>query len=102
MIHHVVMWRLREEFKHERLAAIAVGLEGNLRELRAAVPGLRRLELAVNRAAAADAADLVLYSEFETWRALHDYEAHPLHAQLRGVIAPLRVERRVVDYETNS
>jgi hypothetical protein len=70
--------------------------------LRAAVPGIRRLEVVVNRAAAADAADLLLYSEFESWHALHDYEMHPLHAQLRRAIAPLRVERRVVDYETNS
>jgi hypothetical protein len=45
-------------------------------------------------------ADLLLYSEFESWPALQGYEAHPLHHELRELIAPLRIERRVVDYQT--
>jgi hypothetical protein len=100
VIHHVVMWRLREEVEPNQLMAIADGLQRSLQQMRAAVPGLLRLELAVNRASVPDAADLLLYSEFDSWHALRGYEAHPLHAELRGVIAPLRVERRVVDYET--
>ncbi len=100
MIHHVVMWRLREDARHANLDTLAKRLQVNVEALRAAVPGLLRLELAANRASVADSADLILYSEFESWHALQGYDAHPLHVEFRGLIAPLRIERRVVDYET--
>jgi hypothetical protein len=100
MIHHVVMWRLHDEAKRQHWVSIADKLQRNLEAMRSAVPGLLRLELGTNRAAVSDAADLLLYSEFESWHALQDYEVHPLHEELRGLIAPLRIERRVVDYET--
>jgi hypothetical protein len=100
MIHHVVMWRLRDEAKHSQLPAITEQLKRNVEALRNAVPGLLRLELGTNRAVADDSADLLLYSEFESWHALHGYETHPLHTELRSLIGPLRTERRVVDYET--
>jgi Stress responsive A/B Barrel Domain len=100
MIHHVVMWRLRDEAKRTHLVSIAEQLNRNVAAMRNAVPGLLRLELATNKASVPDAADLLLYSEFESWHALQGYEVHPLHDELRGLIAPLRIERRVVDYET--
>jgi hypothetical protein len=100
VIHHVVMWRLRDEAKCQHLPSIAEKLQRNLEAMRAEVPGLLRLELGTNRTTVSDAADLLLYSEFESWHALQGYEVHPLHQELRGLIAPLRIERRVVDYET--
>ncbi len=63
------------------------------------MPGLIRLDLGSNRTAASDAADLLLYGEFESWQALRSYEVHPLHDELRRLIGPLRIERRVCDYE---
>ena len=100
MIHHVVMWRLHDEAKRASWLAIAEQLERNVAAMRASVPGLLRLELGVNRAGVPDAADLLLYSEFESWPALKGYEVHPLHEELRRLIGPLRIERRVVDYQT--
>jgi hypothetical protein len=100
VIHHVVMWRVRDEAKHTSWLAIIERLQRNVEALRSSVPGLLRLELGANRAGVADAADLLLYSEFESWNALQGYEEHPLHDELRGLIAPLRIERRVVNYET--
>jgi len=100
MIHHVVMWRLRDEAKRTSWAAIVEQLQRNVEAMRISVPGLLRLEVGTNRAGVPDAADLLLYSEFESWNALQSYQAHPLHDELRGLIGPLRIERRVVDYET--
>jgi Stress responsive A/B Barrel Domain len=100
VIHHVVMWRLQDDAKRTRLAALREQIQALAAAMRTTVPGLLRLDLGDNRAAVPDAADLLLYSEFDSWRALQGYEAHPLHVQLRGLIAPLRSERRVVDYET--
>jgi len=100
VIHHVVMWRLQDEAKRTQLAAVTQQIQALAAAMRTTVPGLLRLDLGDNRAAVPDAADLLLYSEFESWHALQGYEAHPLHVQLQGLIAPLRSERRVVDYET--
>jgi hypothetical protein len=100
MIHHVVMWRLRDEAKRADWLVVAEQLEGNVAAMRASVPGLLRLHLGVNRADGPDAADLLLYGEFESWPALKGYETHPLHEELRRLLGPLRIERRVVDYQT--
>ena len=60
---------------------------------------LRAVEIGINKRRAGDASDLALYTEFESWSALQAYEVHPLHEELKRLIGPLRVERRVVDYE---
>ena len=99
MIYHVVMWRLRDEAKRTELPQINDKLQQNLQAMRSAVPGLLRLAIGLNRAGVPDAADLLLYSEFDSWDALKCYEVHPLHNELRAIIGPLRTERRVVDFE---
>jgi Stress responsive A/B Barrel Domain len=100
MIHHVVIWRLRDEVKRSGWAEIVEQLQRNVEAMRVNVPGLLRLDVGTNQASVPDASDLLLYSEFDSWKALQGYEVHPLHDQLRGLIGPLRIERRVVDYET--
>ena len=98
MVKHMVMWRLRfagDDERLERLGAIRRSIEA----LRLGVEGLKRVEIGFNESATSDAADLVLYSEFDSWPALQAYETHPLHEQLKRLIAPVRMERRVVDYE---
>jgi hypothetical protein len=99
MIRHIVVWRLKEEAKHGGNIANLELIHEVLERLRAHVSGLRRLELYPNQQPGADAADLLLYAEFDSWPALHAYEAHPVHADLRALIAPLRTERRVIDHE---
>src|SRR5271168_3282110 len=100
MICHVVMWRLRDEAKRTEFPRINDELQQIVRAMRNTVPGLLRLTIGLNRASVPDAADLLLYSEFESWDALKCYEVHPLHDELRGIFGPLRIERLVVDFET--
>jgi hypothetical protein len=100
MIQHVVMWRLQDDAKRTHMAELTEQLQALETAMRTAVPGLLRLHITGNRTEVPDAADILLYSEFESWQALQSYEVHPLHLQLRGLILPLRSERRVVDYET--
>ena len=99
MIRHIVMWRLKDEAKRDGTIANLDLIQDVLDGLRARICGLRRLELHQNHLRGADAADLLLYAEFDSWPALQSYEAHPLHAELRTLIAPLRTERRVIDHE---
>ena len=101
MIYHVVMWRLRAEAKRTEFLQINDKLQQNAQAMRNTVPGLLRLAIGFNRAGVPDSADLLLYSEFDSWDSLKCYEFHPLHDELRGIIGPLRIERRVVDFEAN-
>jgi len=94
------MWRLQDEVKRTQLAALTTQLQTLAVSMRAAVPGLLRLEFGSGCSKVQDAADLLLFSEFESWRALEAYEKHPLHVQLKTLLSPLRKEKRVVDYET--
>jgi quinol monooxygenase YgiN len=100
MIHHIVIWRLKPEASGVHRAGFLARVERCVQALRAAIPGLLRLEVAVNEVPSPDAADLVLNSEFEDWEALRRYDAHPLHAELKAIIGPARSERRVVDYQS--
>jgi hypothetical protein len=99
MIRHIVVWRLKEEAKRDGKITNLEQIHAVLDRLRVHVSGLRCLELHPNQQIGADAADLLLYAEFDTWSALHAYEAHAVHRDLRALIAPLRTERRVIDHE---
>ncbi len=99
MIRHIVIWRLKKEAKRFGKIENLERIQRNFEAMRTAMPGLLRLELGVNQAQVADAADLLLFSEFESWEALRGYETHPLHDELRALIGPLRSERRVLDHE---
>lgn len=97
-VRHIVMWRLSGKEAWERLCN-----EGSVDRLfnamRQTIAGLLHIEIGRNACASPDAADLVLYCEFEDWQALQRYESHPLHAEFKGMLSPLRNERRVVDYQ---
>jgi len=99
VIRHIVMWRLKSRPSQGGRPEAMDRIEKNLAALRSTIPGLLRAWLGLNEADSADASDLVLCCEFHSWDALRGYEAHPLHAELRAIIGPLRAERRVVDFE---
>ncbi len=99
MIRHVVLWRLLDELRSDANSVDMACIKRNVASMCAQVPGLLRADIARVRGGSGDSADLVFYSEFETWEALHGYEDHPLHLEFRRLIGPLRTERRVADYE---
>lgn len=101
MIRHLVMWRLHDEAdgrgREENARRIQEALEG----LRGRIPGLLAIEVGVDFSGDADAAHIVLYSEFTDREALVAYHHHPLHEAIKPLVAACRSERRVVDYEVN-
>ncbi|MEP7311233.1 MAG: Dabb family protein [Pseudomonadota bacterium] len=98
MVKHLVMWRLRASDQDSYLSNFAA-IRTAADAMRSGIDGLRRLEIGFNQSRIHDAADLALYSEFVSWSALQAYETHPLHEELKRLIGPMRLERRVVDYE---
>ncbi|MCU0759612.1 MAG: Dabb family protein [Steroidobacteraceae bacterium] len=97
MVKHIVAWRLRKE---PSVRANAERVKGLLEGMAGRIPGLLRIEVGINFLDDANAADVVLYSEFEDREALLGYQVHPVHEAVKPAIRELTVERRVVDYET--
>ena len=96
MIKHIVAWRLSEE---KSKAASTAEIKELLEGLRGQIPGLLHLEVGMNVVTDANAADVILYSEFTDLEALKTYQAHPLHQAVVPKVKALTTERRSVDYE---
>jgi hypothetical protein len=102
VVRHLVLWRLKDHARSNGRLRDAELIERQLDSMRAGIPGLLRVEIVLNESASPDASDLLLFSEFASWEALRGYEEHPLHAEFRRLIGPLRTERRVVDWEAGT
>lgn len=96
MIIHIVMWRLSDDNKREN----ALKLKQMLEALKETVPSIRHIEAGVNIIENdPTAADVVLYSEFDSAADLQAYQAHPDHMKVVEFLNTVRTEKRVVDYE---
>jgi len=99
VIRHVVMWKLADFAGVTGNPALMGQLKELVARMRGNVPGLLKIDLGVDASRTADSADIILFSEFESWDALNAYQVHPLHDDFRKVLGPLRTERRLGDYE---
>ncbi|ACA16425.1 Stress responsive alpha-beta barrel domain protein [Methylobacterium sp. 4-46] len=97
MIKHIVMWRVAGTSAAEQ-AGNAQRIRAAFEGLRGRIPGLRHLEVGVDRSRVAEACDVVLYSEFDTQAALDLYRDHPEHGRVRAELQGLRISRHQVDY----
>jgi hypothetical protein len=98
MIKHVVMWRLRAASAEERREH-ADQARAALVALRGKIPGMSSLEVGIGKGGDEQLADVVLISTHDDWAALNGYQVHPAHVEAARVIAALRLERRVIDFE---
>jgi quinol monooxygenase YgiN len=96
MIKHIVAWRLKQE---PSVRANAERVKLLLESMAGRIPGLVKIEVGINFLDDANAADVVLYSEFSDRAALAGYQSHPVHEAVKPAIRELTIERRVVDYE---
>lgn len=97
MIKHIVAWRLKKE---PSVRANAERVKLLLESMAGRIPGLLKIEVGINFLDDANAADVVLYTEFSDRGALAGYQSHPVHEAVKPAIRELTIERRVVDYET--
>ena len=100
MVKHIVMWNLKESAegrnKQENLQEMKARLEG----LKDKIAEIKFLEVGLNFNETGDAFDIVLYTEFENRESLDAYQNHPEHIRVRDFVRSVRLERKVVDYET--
>ena len=99
MIKHIVLWTLKDEALGTTKAENARRLKREIFALTGVVPGLRHIEAGISVGDAEGSWDVGLYSEFDSLDALHAYQVHPRHEALKELIAELRVDRAVIDYE---
>jgi hypothetical protein len=99
MIVHIVFWRLHESANGKSKIQNARDIKARFEALRPLITGLRRLDVGIDVAATEQSSDVALYTEFDSKEALDAYQVHPAHQEVAAFLAPLRTERRVVDYE---
>jgi hypothetical protein len=97
MIKHIVMWKVKGDSQEEKRANVERVRQG-LRKLEGAIPGMTYIEIGVNESRVEYACDVVLYSEFESQKALDAYGIHPVHFQVRDELQGMRITRHQVDY----
>ncbi len=99
MIKHIVMWRLKEKARGATKEDNAWTMKARLEALPEAIPEIRRLEVGLNIKDSERAADVVLYSEFDSPEALATYIQHPAHLEVVALVREIVGETRAVDYE---
>lgn len=100
MIKHIVLWRLNESAYGNDKQTNASILKEKLLAMKDKVDGLLKVEVGFDFSNEKDSCDVVLYSEFENKEALHLYQIHPDHEEIKKWLRDVRFERRVIDYET--
>lgn len=99
MIKHILFLRFNESaYGNDKPTNVQIFKE-KLFAIQAKVKGLIKVEVGFDFSNEKDSSDVVLYSEFETKEALHQYQIHPDHEELKKWLSEVRYERRVVDYE---
>ena len=99
MIKHIVFWRLNESAHGNDKQTNSRLLKDKLLAMKGKVDGLLKIEVGFDFSNEKDSCDVVLYSEFSSKEALHQYQIHPDHQEIKKWINDVQYERRVVDYE---
>lgn len=100
MIKHIVMWKLNDSAYGKSKSDNAIELKEKLLAMKDKVSGLIHIEVGFDFSNEKDSCDVVLYSEFESLKALKEYQIHPDHEAIKKWLTEVRYERRVVDYES--
>lgn len=98
MVKHIVMWKLFEEAEGYSKAENAERVKSRLKELKAAIPEIKSMQVGININRSPDAYDIVLYSEFENLYDLKTYQDHPNHIAFKEFIQNIRSDKKVVDF----
>ncbi|MDR2122072.1 MAG: Dabb family protein [Flavobacteriaceae bacterium] len=96
MIHHIVLWKLKETNKEENAKQIKEKLEalkGRIKELDSIYVGFNMDEAPESNF------DVVLNTQFKTFDDLNIYQNHPEHVEVVQFIKSVVEQRVAIDYE---
>ncbi len=92
MIHHIVLWTLKDPADAPRFKAL-------LDTCASVVPGIHAFDVAIRTPSLEANVDVALVSVFADAAALEAYQNHPTHQAVAAQLGGMRSERRVLDFE---
>lgn len=99
MIHHIVMWKLKDSAEGKSKAENVQVIKEKLESLAEVIPQIESLHVGINIENKYTNFDVVLDSYFESMDDLMAYQIHPKHNEVADFIGKVREERSCVDYE---
>ncbi|WP_040211440.1 Dabb family protein [Clostridium polynesiense] len=99
MVKHIVMWRIKDHAEGKSKKDNCLLIKNDLEGLKSKIPGIINIEVGINILMDNAAYDLVLYSEFEDYEGLNQYQNHEEHLKVAKYIGLVKEDRIVVDYE---
>ena len=100
MIKHIVMWKLKNFAEGASKDENALLVKSKLEGLKKKIKCIKTLEVGFNLIESPTAYDVVLYTEFDTVEDLNKYKTHSEHKKVGDFVTKVRLERKVIDYET--
>lgn len=98
MVHHIVMWKFKEEIPEEKRPEIKAAMKENLNSLVGKVPGLVEMNF-VEQPLSSSTHDVALVSVLERAEDIAVYANHPAHVAVADTyVRPFVTERACLDY----
>lgn len=97
MVHHIVLWNLKEELNENEKKEAAATIKEKLEAVKNEVEGVVSLEVVINELPSSNA-DIGLISTFESVEALNAYQEHPAHKQAGVYVKSMTCSRKCLDY----
>lgn len=99
MTHHIILWKLKDEYSEARKAEIKSDIKKGLEGLSGRIPGLASIKV-ITEGLPSSSVDLMLDSVFESPEALKAYSVHPEHVAVAdGCVRPHTAGRYCLDFE---
>lgn len=98
MVRHVVMWKFKSS-DDMTSKEIAEDIKDRFESLLGLVPGLKNVEMGINRNESATAYDAILIEDFESWKDLAEYKADAMTDKVTREVEQYIDIRARVEYE---
>lgn len=99
MVHHVILWKLKEDLLKQEKEEVLKNIKENLEALDGKVPGLVKITVITHPLASSNS-DVMLDSLLENEEALKGYQIHPEHVKVADTyVRPYTEVRMCMDYE---
>ena len=97
MVHHIVLWNLREDLSEQERKEAAAAVKEKLEAVKDKVDGVISLEVVINELSSSNK-DIGLISSFESVEALNAYQTHPAHVEASAYVKSVTCNRSCLDY----
>ena len=98
MVHHIVLWSLKEELSEQERKDAAERIRRELEAVKEQVSGVISLKVVISPLPSSNR-DIGLISAFENEEALQAYQKSPAHVKAAGYVGSVTEQRTCLDYE---